>query len=261
VASVTARIASISYAPVKGLALARTDVVDLELSGVRENRRFYLIEDDGRLVNGKVAGTLVRVAADCDRDGNTLSLRFPDGLVLEGEVALGKSVETGFYGRPVAGRLVEGAFSEALSSFAGRSLRVVRTVEDGAGSDRGVGASVSLVSAGTLDRLAREAGEPSVDGRRFRMLFAIDGVEPHAEDGWVGRRIAVGDAVVGLRGLVGRCAVTTHDPDTGIPDLDTLRILAGYRSDVESEEPLPIGVWGGVEQAGQVRVGDRVEPL
>ena len=55
--------------------------------------------------------------------------------------------------------------------------------------------------------------------------------------------------------------MTTHDPDTGLPDLDTLRILKGYRSGVESEEPLPIGVWGGVEQPGVVRVGDPVEPL
>ena len=95
----------------------------------------------------------------------------------------------------------------------------------------------------------------------FRMLFGLDGVDAHAEDSWVGRRVAFGDAVVRLRGLVGRCAVTTHDPDTGLPDLDTLRILTGYRSDVESDEPLPIGVWGGVEQPGRVRVGDPVEPL
>jgi uncharacterized protein YcbX len=133
--------------------------------------------------------------------------------------------------------------------------------EPGAGSDRGIGASVSVVSSGTLDRLAREAGEERIDGRRFRMLFGIDGVEPHAEDGWVGRRVAFGDAVVRLQALVGRCAVTTHDPDTGVPDLDTLRILTGYRSHVESDEPLPIGVWGGVEQPGRVRVGDPVEPL
>ena len=93
------------------------------------------------------------------------------------------------------------------------------------------------------------------------MLFGLDGVEAHAEDSWVGRRVALGDAVVRLQGLVGRCAVTTHDPDTGVPDLDTLRILTGYRSDVESDEPLPIGVWGGVEQPGRVRVGDPVEPL
>jgi uncharacterized protein YcbX len=260
-ALVTGAVTSITYAPVKGLGLADVEEVELELTGVRDNRRFHLITDQGRLVNGKVAGTLVQVAAVADRDGTTLSLRFPDGSTLDEAVALGEPVETSFFGRPVAGRLVDGAFSEALSSFAGQPLRLVRVNEPGAGSDRGIGASVSVVSSGTLDRLAREAGEESIDGRRFRMLFGIDGFEPHAEDSWVGRRVAFGDAVVRLQALVGRCAVTTHDPDTGVPDLDTLRILTGYRSHVESDEPLPIGVWGGVEQPGRVQVGDPVELL
>ncbi len=257
----TAAVTSITYAPVKGLALSRVEEIELELTGVRDNRRFHLITDDGRLVNGKVAGTLVQVAATTDRDGKTLSLRFPDGSTLDGDAALGDPVETSFYGRPVAGRLVEGPFSEAITSFVGRPLRLVRVNEPGAGSDRGIGASVSVVSSGTLDTLAREAGQERIDGRRFRMLFGIDGVEPHTEEHWVGRRVGFGDAVVRLQAHVGRCAVTTHDPDTGLPDLDTLRILKGYRSEVESEEPLPIGVWGGVERPGIVRVGDPVQPL
>jgi uncharacterized protein YcbX len=257
----TASVRSITYAPVKGLGLASVEWVELEAGGVRPNRRFYLVDEDGRLVNGKVAGTLVQVGAVADEDGTVLRLQFPDGSVLDSEVELGAGIETSFFGRPVAGRLVGGPFSEALSSFAGLRVRLVRTDEAGAGSDRGAEASVSVVSAGTLEKLAREAGTSHVDGRRFRMLFGIDGVEPHAEDGWVGRCVAFGDAVVRVRGLVGRCAVTTHDPDTGVPDLDTLRILRGYRSEIESEEPLPLGVWGGVERPGRVAVGDPVVPV
>jgi len=56
-------VTSISYAPVKGLGLVQVDEVELERTGVRENRRFHLIDDDGRLINGKFAGTLVQVAA------------------------------------------------------------------------------------------------------------------------------------------------------------------------------------------------------
>ena len=254
-------VTSITIAPVKGLGLRQVDEVELEHTGVRANRRFYLISDDGRMVNGKAAGPLVQVAATTDPDATALWLGFPDGTVVEGHVELGAAVETSFFGRPVAGRIVGGAFSEALSSFAGRTLELVRADEPGAGSDRGGDASVSLVSRGTLDLLAREAGQDSIDGRRFRMLFEIDGVGAHAEDAWVGRRVAFGESVVRLHALVGRCAVTTHDPDTGLKDLDTLRVIRRYRGDVESEEALPIGVWGSVEQPGRVRLGDPVEPL
>ena len=253
-------ITSIAYSPVKALALGFYDEVELELTGVRDNRRFHLITESGRLVNGKVAGKLVQVVATNDLDSTSLSLRFPDATVVEGGIRLGGATVTDFWGSPVAGRLVEGPFSEALSEFVGKQLRLVRADNPGAGSDRGSEGSVSLVSSGTLDRLAREAGKEQIDGRRFRMLFGITGVEAHEEDGWVGRSVAIGGAVVRLHELVGRCAVTTQDPDTGVPDLDTLRILARYRP-TDGEEPLPIGVWGGVEQPGVVRVGDGVEPL
>jgi uncharacterized protein YcbX len=255
-----ATVAAIAYSPVKGLALAFHDEVELEQSGARENRRFHLIGDDGRLVNGKVAGPLVRVGATTDRDASTLSLRFPDGRILSEEVDLGAAVETNFFGRPAQGRFVEGAFSQALSDFAGRPLRLVRSDEPGAGSDRGVEGSVSLVSTRSLDRLAQEAGVDRVDGRRFRMLFTITGVGAHEEDSWLGRSIAVGEAVVRLHEVVGRCAVTTHDPERGVPDLDTLRLIGNYRPP-GSGEPLPMGVWGSVERPGIVRVGDDVVPL
>ena len=255
-----ATVSEIAYTPVKGLALAFHGQVELELTGVRDNRRFHLVGADGRLANGKRAGTFVQVGATCDLDGTSLALRFPDGRVVEGEVALGTPIETNLYGRLARGRLVEGPFSEAISDFVGREFRLVRSDESGAGSDRGTSAGVSLVSTGTLERLAREAEQETIDGRRFRMLFTITGVAEHEEDGWLGRSVAIGDAVVYVEEVVGRCAVTTHNPDTGTPDLDTLRILARYRPP-DSGEPLPIGVWGHVEQPGTVRVGDAVGPL
>lgn len=255
-----ATVTEIAYTPVKGLALAFPNEVDLELTGVRDNRRFHLVAADGRLATGKLAGALVQIAATCDLDGTVLALHFPNGQAVEGDVVLGAPIETSLYGRPTRGRLVEGAFAGAISDFVNCDLRLVRLDEPGDGSDRGTRASISLVSTGTLERLAREAEQETIDGRRFRMLFTITGVVEHEEDTWLGRSVAIGDAVVYVEEVVGRCVLTTHNPDTGVPDLDTLRILARYRPP-DSGEPLPIGVWGHVEQPGAVRVGDAVRAL
>ncbi|MGH3118236.1 MAG: MOSC domain-containing protein [Gaiellales bacterium] len=253
-------VAWITIAPVKALALVHRDEVEVEPFGVRDNRRFYLVDDNGRMINGKVVGPLVSVVPDYDEGTGCLALHLPDGDVVTGAVDDGEPMTTSFFGRPVAGRIVEGPWSEALSGLAGRSLRLVRTEEPGHGTDRGGRAGVSLVGTASLEALATAAGVERVDGRRFRMLFGVDGVPAHAEDKWIGRRVRIGDAVIRPRGNVGRCAVTTQDPETGVPDLDTLRVLGQYRGDVETSEPLPFGVWGEILEPGRVRLGDPVVP-
>ena len=190
-----------------------------------------------------------------------LALRFPDEATVEGEVRLENRVETSFYGRPVVGRIVAGPFNEALSELVGKPVRVARTEREGDGVDRGRMAPASLVSTASLEalRAAAEVDE-RVDGRRFRMTVGVDGVDAHAEDGWIGERVRLGGAVVLVRERVGRCAVTTRDPDTGIRDLGTLGANAAYRGDVPTREPLPFGVWCEVVEPGRVAVGDSVEP-
>ena len=67
------------------------------------------------------------------------------------------------------------------------------------------------------------------------MLFELDGCEPHEEDGWVKRHVQIGEALVKIRGDVGRCAITTQNPETGEPDFDTLRTISAYRPFTENE--------------------------
>ena len=218
-----------------------------------------MIDEGGALTNAKRAPQLLTVQAEAD-DGR-LVLRFASGAVVEDEVTLGEAVETSFYGRPVVGRLVEGPWSEALSELTGRPLRLVRTEREGDGHDRGTRAGATLVSTASLTSLGAAAGvDRPVDGRRFRMTIGVDGVAPHAEDAWLGRQVRVGGAVVVPRGNVGRCAVTTLDPDRGVRDLDTLGTLAEYRAVVPTSEPLPFGVWCEVVRPGPVALGDPVEP-
>jgi uncharacterized protein YcbX len=61
---------------------------------------------------------------------------------------------------------------------------------------------------------------------------------------------------------VGRCAVTTQDPDTGVPDFPTLHVLQRLRGHISStDEDLPCGVWAEVVSAGAVRLGDPIAPI
>ncbi len=247
----------LSVAPVKGLKLVSRSEVLLDEWGVAENRRFWLVDAEGRRYGLIRDARLALVEAGYEPDGERLTLRFPDGQEVGGAVELSAEVTTDFYGRPVAGRVVEGPWAAALSGYTGRPLRLVRALEPGAGVDRGRG-GVSLVSDASLDALTRTVGA-GVDARRFRMLAGIAGCEEHEEDGWIGRDVRVGEAIVRVRGTVGRCAITTQNPETGERDLDTLRAIKDYRG-TGAEGGVDFGVYGEVVQSGHVRLGDAVEP-
>ncbi len=245
------RVARIAIAPVKGLGLVHPEEVVLGSNGVVGDRRYYLVDPDGRLVNNKHCGELMQIRPALN-GGDGLVLHFPD-RDLSGETELGEAVETSFYGRPVTGRLVEGPWSDAISEHAGRPLRLVRADVAGSAVDRTH--VVSLVSDGSLRAVARHAGVDEVDGRRFRMTFEIEGCDEHEEDSWIGGEVSVGDARIRVTGPVGRCAVTTRNPESGTSDLDTLRALAGYRT-LKEGKAHGCGVCGDVLAEGTVRVGD-----
>lgn len=252
-------VTRLNVTPVKSTALHHPEQIRLEPYGALDNRDFYFVDEDGRLFAGSKLGPLVQIHADHDLERNILSMRFPDGTLVEGSaLADGEVLETDFYGRPVKAREVEGPWSEALSRYAGRDIRLLRVERTGDGNDAG---TITLVSTASVEELARqgEAGAP-LDPARFRMTLEIDGCAPHEEDGWNGRRVRIGEATIRVGEPVPRCVVTTQDPNTGLRDFPTLSVIRQYRG-VTPDQELIFGVYADVVQPGLVRVGDPVEPL
>ncbi len=250
-----ATVTALSLTAVKGTRLVEVREIELEPLGVRGDRRFLVIDERHRMLNGKVLGDLLSVVAAFDADSRRLRLAFPDGRAAEGAVATAGPLEIRFFSEPRTVTLVDGPWAAALSEHVGRPVRLV---EVAGGVDRGAAGAVSMISRASLARIAAEAGVDAVDARRFRMLIEFDGVSAHGEDAWIGRRVRVGGAVVEPGGHVGRCLVTSRDPESGRIDLPTLDLIRGYRGEIESTEPVPFGIHGRVVQPGRVRVGDPV---
>ena len=256
-----ARVVALALTPVKGLRVVQREEVRLDAAGVRDDRRFYLVDERDRMVNAKHFGQLNAVVADYDDAARRLTLTFPDGGTAAGEVRHGAAIQTRFFSRPRPAHLVQGPWAQALSEHVGQPLRLVEPVGEVGAVDRGRRAAASLVSRGSLERLAQEAGPGAVDARRFRMLIELDGLDPHAEDDWVGQRVKIGAATVRIHGHVGRCLVTSRDPESGVVDLPTLDLLGGYRREAPTSEPLAFGIYGEVLDPGVVRVGDEALPF
>lgn len=248
-------VTALYTAAIKGTRLRSVEQVVLDERGATADRKFFVADERNRMRNGKQLGSLQAVVARYEPP--RLVLEFPDGSVIDGEVRLGEPVLTQFFSHQVTGREVLGPWSQALSDFCGQPLRVL---ESGSAVDRGAKGPVSLISRGSLRRLGEQAGTGPLDARRFRMTLEVDGVAPHAEDGWLGRRLHVGTAVLRFDGNVGRCLVTGRDPETGEPTMPTLDLLRAYRAGLDTTEPLAFGIYGRVLRPGTVNVGDAVEP-
>lgn len=115
------------------------------------------------------------------------------------------------------------------------------------------GAWLSLNCRATHSAVEDRVGQP-LSIHRWRGNLWIDGAEPWAEFGWVGQRLAIGEAVLEVRELITRCKATMANPETGRRDADTLAALRTFGHQ-------DFGVYAEVVEGGRIRAGDRVEVL
>ncbi len=167
---------------------------------------------------------------------------------------MGERVDIKLFDRTVPARTIDPVFTEAASRVvADGTLSVYRVDEP---EFAGGGHRASVISLASVADVGARGGDARLDPRRFRMLIELDGVAAYAEDGWRGRRLRLGEAVLRLGERVHRCVMTNLQPDTGEKDFDTLAVLAAHRK-VGTE--LLLGVYGDVERPGRIVVGDEAE--
>src|ERR1700675_140124 len=139
------RVDRMYIAPVKSLALTEVRRAYLDKPGIAGDRAFFIVSADGRLFTQRDHGPLVQIRAAYDVSRGELELAFPGGRALKGVPELGAAASTPFWSeRPVEGQVVRGEWNDALSEFAGQSLRLVQATRAGSSFD---GYPISLCSA------------------------------------------------------------------------------------------------------------------
>ena len=241
-------VARLLHSPIKGLEFVDCAEVVVGPAGAEFDRRFFLVNADGRLVNSVRHGRLCLARAEYD--GETLTVYLPDGTVVAApDPARGEPIELAWEaGHHVSGHVVEGPWAEALAEFAGEPVRLAR-IEDGRGGWSG--SAVSLLGDASIAAL----GKGPLDPRRFRMGVLLTGGTPFAEDAWIGSDIAIGSTLLAVRAACPRCVVTTRDPTTGERDLDAVRAMIDVRGVND------LGIYCDVLEAGRIAVGDAVSVI
>ena len=127
-------------------------------------------------------------------------------------------------------------------------------IKQAAGDDAWLEAWEGLERFDILPLLVATDGAVAAFGRDIRRLrpnVLIGGVEGMAEREWEGAQLRIGDTVIRLDALRGRCVMTTVDPDTLDRDPRVLKDIVrrfGGRLALDAD----------VVHGGTVRVGDQV---
>ncbi len=199
--------------PVKGLRGERLEQLDVGSDGVPGDRSLRVLDQRG-IVTGRRKQRMVGLAASLGDDG-----------------------EPRIDGHPWSSP----ESAAAIREVAGPAARLSRAL----GGHEYDAAPILLVSDGSLAQLG-------YDRRRFRPNIVISGADGPVEQGWIGRRIRLGEIVLAGAEPCERCVITTIDPDTIEVDLDVLK-----RANAELDGIM--GLYCNVAEPGFVRVGDPVE--
>jgi uncharacterized protein len=112
---------------------------------------------------------------------------------------------------------------------------------------------VHIVNLASVRELERTQGRP-VDPLRFRANLYLEGIEPWAELGWIGKEIGLGEARLAVFARTRRCEATNVDPARGVRDLAVpahLQRTWGHQD---------FGIYATVVTGGEIAVGAPVIP-
>ncbi len=263
------KLTEINIYPIKSTRRIALDASDVLAAGLPWDRRWMLVDRDGKFVTARQHPRLALV--DTRFEGGRLCVSAAGCEALDVPLADGGGERIGvtvWKDRLDAPRVSDAA-DAWFSRYLGFDCRLVRMTDDilrpvnpdyGQAGDRvslADGFPLLVISEASLADLNGRLARP-VSMRRFRPNLVISGCDAYAEDRW--RRIRVG--AVELEGVkpCSRCVFTTIDPDTGEkdPDLEPLRTLGTYRRRDN-------GVFFGRNLIpripGRIRVGDPVDVL
>ncbi|MEV0848490.1 MOSC N-terminal beta barrel domain-containing protein [Streptomyces sp. NPDC049954] len=267
---------SVHIHPLKAARALDREAVLVERWGLAGDRRWMLVDPDGKLITQREEPRLALLTAAPRADGSLvlsapgaepLAVTVPEPVatvpvrvfrtkveaVLAAESAstwcgayLGRPVRLVHLDDPAVRRPIDPAYArpgETVSFADGYPLLLATTAS--------LDALNSLISQGDLP------DEGPVPMSRFRPNLVIEGTEPWAEDGWW--RIRVGEVLFRVPKPCSRCIVTTTDQLSARRGKEPLRSLARHR-----RSPGNGALFGTnliPESSGTVRVGDALTVL
>lgn len=249
---VVMRVVGLWRHPVKSLQGEPIEVAELEDDGVRGDRRWGIRDRrTGRILTARRRPELLLATASL-REGLPL-ITLPDGRTAEGPGEQTDELLSEWLAGPVSLVASSGADGGRAEYFADATDDASEAIEWTMPAGRYVDAApVLLLTTASLRAAAALHPDGVWDPRRFRPNVLVDlEDEGWVEDGWIGRPIEVGSAVLTPAQPCIRCTMVTR-PQPGLDaDVEIFRTLARHHRG-------HVGAWCDVRVPGAVALGDPV---
>ncbi len=253
--------------PVKGCARLRLTEARVEPQGLANDRRWMLVDAQGRFLSQRRIRALAAVRVDITTEGLLVYAPGADCLTIDRPKSGAPRLKVTIWRSTVEAVRAGPAADRWFSQVTGHQCRLVfmdnlaaRAVSDPAApqQDAGLvsfadGYPLLLTSRQSLRSLNARMAH-SLPMNRFRPNVVVSGARPFAEDTW--HNIRIGAVPFRVAKPCARCVVTTVDQATLETGKEPLRTLATFRRRGTNvyfgENLLPLSL-------GTVRVGDAVE--
>ncbi len=262
-------LSSLHLHPLKSAAVVDVDTLDITPRGPEGDRRWLVVDGDGRFVTARQQAELVQIRALADGDGLRLSAPGMPAIAVAAPTADAARLHVRIWDDAVEASTADAGADAWLSAYLQRPVRLVhmdarsaRPVDPDYGEpDDEVsfadGYPLLAISQAALDALNAKLLSP-IPMARFRPNLVIANSAAHAEDGW--RRVRIGSLMFDAVKPCTRCVFTTIDPATGRrdPTGEPLRTLKTYR---RSAAGICFGMNLIPRSTGRLRLGDHIDVL
>lgn len=246
--------------PIKSCAANAVDAITLDARGPIQDRRWMIVDEEGRFVTQRTRPVLQTVSVRVD--GRGLELSCADrALNVSEPVAEAQPVRV--WKDDVLASDAGDEAAQWLSEIVGEPVRLVRQrgerpidPEFSAGVvSFADGFPLLIANEASIQEIGKRAGHRP-DVRRFRPNIVVNGATPFDEDEWV--VVEIGGVTFDLVKPCSRCQMVNVDPDTALPGMEPLRSLATYR---RQELGVIVGQNAVHRTPGRVCVGQTVRIL
>lgn len=261
---------SIHFYPLKAVGGHAPREAVVEPWGLAGDRRWTLVDSDGRIITQRPHPRLALAAAEL-LPGGGIRMSAPGREPLTVAVPPpGETVTVDIWKDTVEAVPADAAAHAWFSAYLEMDARLVHLddpatkrpidpayAKDGETVSFADGYPLLLTTLSSLDALNSliAQGDHSDEGplpmNRFRPNVVVDGTAPWAEDDW--SRVAIGEVTFRVPKPCGRCVVTTTDQRSAERGKEPLRTLAKHR---RFGDQLVFGQNLVPETTGSIRIGD-----